>query len=259
MSNGKAIYKPSGKAREYAEWACNLFVGCSNDCSYCYCKRGALGSVMGRPQATLKQCFRSRQDALETFIRELRRNADDIRREGGLFFSFSTDPCLPETLELTVLCTMIATGMDIPCSILTKCTEWLSDEAARLSLLAVKDMVAVGFTLTGHDEMEPGAATNEQRIEAMRQLHADGFRTFASIEPVVSPTDSLEMFRRAGDACDLFKVGLMSGIRKDYYDRSEVEAMYGAMLESGRRVFFKKSLTDYLGVPYAKSINIFSI
>lgn len=54
MSNGKAIYKPAGKAREYAEWACNLFVGCSNDCSYCYCKRGALGSVMGRPQATLK-------------------------------------------------------------------------------------------------------------------------------------------------------------------------------------------------------------
>ena len=49
----------SGKAGEYARWACNLHVGCSNDCDYCYCKRGVLGSAMGAPRTTLKKCFKN--------------------------------------------------------------------------------------------------------------------------------------------------------------------------------------------------------
>lgn len=32
MKKGKAIYKPAGKAGEYAKYACNFYVGCSNDC-----------------------------------------------------------------------------------------------------------------------------------------------------------------------------------------------------------------------------------
>lgn len=42
---GKAIYQPTGKAAEYSPWACNFFTGCSNDCEYCYCKRGVMSHV----------------------------------------------------------------------------------------------------------------------------------------------------------------------------------------------------------------------
>jgi DNA repair photolyase len=38
--NGKAIYQPAGKAAEYAEYACNFYVGCSNQCTYCYLRKG---------------------------------------------------------------------------------------------------------------------------------------------------------------------------------------------------------------------------
>ena len=31
-----AIYIPSGKAREYSPYACNLYLGCSHACEYCY-------------------------------------------------------------------------------------------------------------------------------------------------------------------------------------------------------------------------------
>lgn len=34
LLNGKAIYSPKGKAGEYAKYACNFYVGCSNDCDY---------------------------------------------------------------------------------------------------------------------------------------------------------------------------------------------------------------------------------
>jgi DNA repair photolyase len=32
----KAIYEPSGKAKEYGNLACNLYKGCGHKCSYCY-------------------------------------------------------------------------------------------------------------------------------------------------------------------------------------------------------------------------------
>ena len=73
---GKAIYQPAGKAREYALWACNLHVGCSNDCDYCYCKRGALGTVW-KPQGTLKSCFKDENDAFLTFQKELMRSDEE--------------------------------------------------------------------------------------------------------------------------------------------------------------------------------------
>ena len=34
--NGKAIYQPASKAREYGTWGCNFYVSCLNDCEYCF-------------------------------------------------------------------------------------------------------------------------------------------------------------------------------------------------------------------------------
>ena len=30
------IYEPSGMAKEYSPYACNLYIGCSHRCKYCY-------------------------------------------------------------------------------------------------------------------------------------------------------------------------------------------------------------------------------
>ena len=58
--NGKAIYNPAGKAGEYAKWACNFYVGCSNMCDYCYCKKGILNNVMGMDEPQLKKILDER-------------------------------------------------------------------------------------------------------------------------------------------------------------------------------------------------------
>lgn len=36
MSNLKVIYKPKGRAREYSEYALNIYNGCNFGCKYCF-------------------------------------------------------------------------------------------------------------------------------------------------------------------------------------------------------------------------------
>jgi len=126
MSMSKAIYMPKGKAGEYAKYACNFYVGCSNDCSYCYCKRGVLGHAMGKPQATLKKCFKNFVHALETFNHELVSNLEELKR-GGLFFTFSSDPFIEECKTLTIEAVTLAAAWHVPCKILTKRADFIKD------------------------------------------------------------------------------------------------------------------------------------
>jgi len=178
MFKGKAIYNPSGKAGEYSSWACNFYVGCSNGCEYCYCKKGILANAMGQDKPQLKKCFKNEEHAIEVFVKEMNQNKAELQKH-GLFFSFTTDPLLKETFELTLIAANHCYSNDIPVYFLTKTTWWVND------FYPPKDYAAIGFTLTGHDELEPNAATNDSRMAAMRLLHFKGYKTFASIEPII--------------------------------------------------------------------------
>ncbi len=258
---GNAIYKPKGKAGEYAEWACNLYVGCSNDCSYCYCKRGVLAHAMGGKTATLKKCFRDEVDALKKFTAELERNIDELRRS-SLFFTFTSDPMIPETRQLTMDCIAVALDRGVKVQVLTKNADFVNDRKAMSKLTGwpdgVRDKIAWGFTLTGRDDLEPGASLNTERIRTMRYLHDAGFLTFASLEPVIDPVSTLAVFNESMDCCDLFKVGLQSG-RSGGYDRGEVIRMVHAMEVTDKMLYLKKSVTDYLGVEPHKPVDVFRL
>ena len=200
-----AIYQPKGKAGEYAKYAVNFYVGCSNDCDYCYCKRGLLCHAMGKPTPTLKKCFDG-HSPYGVFVRELHEHIVQLRKH-GLFFSFTTDPLLPETQDLTNAAVLYAVSQGVPCKILTKRADFKVLE----SFYSFQHLIAYGFTLTGCDELERNASTNTERIERMADLHRRGFKTFASIEPIINLNDSGEMIRRTLGFCDLYKIGLLTG------------------------------------------------
>lgn len=249
---GKAIYSPKGKAGEYAKYACNFYVGCSNDCSYCYCKRGLLGHAMGAPIATLKKCFKDEQDAIAEFCKELVSNLKELQQH-GLFFTFTSDPWLPETKALTIEAVSFAISWEIPCQILTKRADFLLDIPE--SWLQYKSYIAFGFTLTGHDELEPRASTNAERIEAMKKLHEMGFKTFASIEPVISIEASSRMIVETLGHCDLYKIGLLSGKReysktdvvKFTLDTAYVVSAHNLTYSAHTHIYFKDSIVEYGG------------
>lgn len=247
MKKGKAIYEPAGKAGEYAKYACNFYVGCSNDCDYCYCKRGILGHAMGKPQATLKKCFKDADDAIMQFERELLKNLDEYRKH-GIFFTFTSDPLLPETQWLTWSAVTTAVTFRVPCKLLTKRADF---DVPRIAY-EHKDLIAFGFTLTGMDAMELHASTNEERISTMRFLYEAGFKTFASIEPIIDIEKSYRMIRETLGCCDLYKIGLISGKRN--YNRVDVanfiRSVNGDLLTINTVkkavVYWKDSVIDYL-------------
>lgn len=257
---GKAIYNPSGKAGEYSYWACNFYVGCSNGCEYCYCKKGILAGAMGQDKPQLKKCFRDEDHAVEVFQKELLGHIEELR-EHGLFFSFTTDPMLPKTMELTfkAINTLITNGAAV--KVLSKRSDWVDDFLSNNGILvdngkAVKcHIVSFGFTLTGHNELEPGASTNAERIEAMKKLHEAGFKTFASIEPIIDFESSKEMIRKTAGYCDLYKIGLESGKKYDKVELLEFINYCNSSYMTSDKVgfykqknYFKDSLLKHAGI-----------
>ena len=251
----KAIYMPKGKAGEYAKYACNFYIGCSNDCEYCYCKRGLLGHAMGAPKATLKKCFKDETDALLTFEMELMKNLEELIKH-GLFFTFTSDPMLNNTRKLTIQAVDFAIRNDINCKILTKRADFIGSLPKWWFYKENRVNIAFGFTLTGHDELEPGASTNAERIEAMRKLHEMGFKTFASIEPVIDLWESEYMIKQTLGICDLYKIGLLSG--KKSYTRFSINGFvdivnnnimnYSCQNHVDIKVYWKDSVLDYIGM-----------
>lgn len=245
--NGKAIYQPKGKAEEYSPWACNFYTGCSNDCRYCYCKRGVMSHVWDtKPQ--LKKCFRDESHALEVFRKELTSliESNSEIKEQGILFSFTTDPLLEGTRHLTYKSVRFANENGVPVKILTKRADFVED----VNFYRFDNaLTAFGFTLTGIDEQEPGASINAERIKAMRYIHELGFKTFASIEPIIDPIKSMKMIEATLGFCDLYKVGLISGKGKDFYDNCHLSVFWNSLVDlsrEGHKIYPKDSLLNHL-------------
>lgn len=257
----KAIYQPKGKAGEYAQWACNLYVGCSNDCSYCYCKKGVLAHAMGGPEAKLKSCFRDEQHAFEVFVKELDANIDAIR-QSSLFFTFSSDPLIPETRALNLKCIDYAIQRQVRCQILTKNADFITDERLRCIIanksgLHYSNYLSFGFTLTGRDKLEPRASSNSERVRAMKSLHSSGFKTFASFEPMIDLKASYRLVNETLPFCDLYKFGLLSGklpeadrLYKAFDFERRLENFYQdvcqVLKEADKKAYWKESINKVL-------------
>lgn len=123
--------------------------------------------------------------------------------------------------------------------------------------------VKVGATLTFESEVasrewEPGAAVPADRIEALRQLHKAGVSTWASIEPVIDPVQSLAIIEAALPYVDAYKVGKWNGDKRanaiDWaaFGKSAIEKIRNA----GKQLYVKVDLRPYLEPGYLTEAEI---
>lgn len=252
MATNNVIKSPRGAAAEYAKHSFSAYKRCTNGCTYCYLNRGVLSKELGTGTPELRSCFKSEDDVIRKFERELKAMKEQLIADGGIFFSFITDPCLPETINLTRRCAILAMENDVPVTILTKMAYWPLAQSSKemLALGAERNLLCVGFTLTGHDEMEPNADPTYARADGMRYLHEHGIKTFASIEPVIDFNSSLSMIEKTIDFCDLYRIGLHSGVKADYYDNEKLCFFIGQveglmeLKQSKAKVYWKESVRE---------------
>jgi DNA repair photolyase len=168
------------------------------------------------------------EHAYHLAMAEIIEHRDEIIHDGGLFMSFTSDPCLMETYDLFADINFGACNHGIPVTILTKCAydipkkcEGIPKRPCFSPFCINSKMLAIGWTLTGHDELEPNAAPNSERLRYMKMASDKGMMTWASIEPVIDFPSSLDMIYQALNAgCQHFKIGLLTNntrlVRKDF-------------------------------------------
>ena len=199
------IYTPSGRAREYAALAANLYAGCAHGCKYCYAP-----SALRRE----REAFHASPQPRTRIISEFKKDCQKLRGQDipPVLFSFTTDPYQPcdEIHGLTRQGIELLHENGLAVEILTKGgTRAVKD----FDLLTEKDAFATTLTFLNPDqskEWEPGAALPGSRIEAMKLAHSKGIRVWASLEPVIDPVQSLEIIKTTHSFVDLFKVGKLN-------------------------------------------------
>ena len=264
----KILSRPKGNAEEYGKWSVNPYVGCPHGCKYCYLKKGVWANTLGGSVPTLKEHILNEYHAVHQAMVEIYDHREQIIKDGGLFMTFTSDPCAKETREVFFKIIEESTAdLGIPVTILTKNADftsfWRYSDIITDAMRCIhpswitKRLLAVGWTLTGHDEMEPNAATNEERINAMRISSLSGIKTWASIEPVIDFDASFKMIQQALDAgCRHFKIGLMTKntkVCRNMYDHDAcITFIHDVMRTMGAgggtaTVYWKQSFRDFLG------------
>jgi DNA repair photolyase len=208
----KILSKPKGNAEEYGKWSVNPYIGCSHKCAYCYLKGGPSGKYLGQDAPVLKKGVVSEEHAFHLAMAEIIENREQIIKDGGVFMTFTSDPCLTETRRLCMRIAYECVERIIPVTMLTKTADiWGEWFYGSLRLRGNQKYANIGWTLTGHDELEPCAPSNKERLGAMKVVHKDRFPVWASIEPVVTFDASLMMIDQALKCgCTHFKIGLMT-------------------------------------------------
>ena len=85
------IYKPKGRAGEYADLALNLYDGCSYGCPYCY--------VPGIRRQT-RESFRTDVKPRRDIIQRLKKDLSKLEQGSNIFIAFTHDPYQPIEAKL---------------------------------------------------------------------------------------------------------------------------------------------------------------
>ena len=199
------IYSPKGPAREYSPLALNPFKGCGFNCTYCY-----VPGIIGR--------FNNNYDhtkAVPGDVRPLISQLKNKKFTDQVLISFTGDPYNPFDEEENFLRSILTylLSKEIKVAILTKAgTSVIRD----LDIFKkYGDRIKIGLTLTFNnnedtDKWEPGTAYPLSRITALQVLKENDIKTWASIEPVISPSQSFDMIKKTVDFVDLYKIGKLN-------------------------------------------------
>ena len=187
----KPIYEPRGAAREYGEFALNIYTGCPHRCFYCFAPL-----VLHRE----REAFHTNVQPREGIIEATRRQLEKEQITGKLIhLCFTCDPYptgydTRPTREIIKLLKEHGNHVQI----LTK-----GDGSRDFDLLDGDDWY--GVTLDGKD------GTNVlHRYLGLRYAHDQGIKTWVSFEPVLDAQIVLTAIEAVAPFVDKVKIGKLN-------------------------------------------------
>jgi DNA repair photolyase len=239
------IYVPTGKAREYSPQAANFFDGCDHGCAYCYAPNIRRTT---RDKFLEVKLFKSGLPDFEKSCKERRGKCTQV------LFNFIGDPYCDfdkkGDTSVTRQALEIALDNKIPIAILSKGGERILRDLDLFSMFGPN--VKIGATLTFSTaekslEWEPGAATPDDRLNALKICHDKQIKTWASFEPVIDPNESLAVMERSLPYVDVFKVGKINNFRglDETIDwTSFLSTAVKILRDAGKGFYIKKDLRE---------------
>jgi len=253
----QTIYKPNGRAKEYALLALELYRcdshprgGCVHGCSYCY-----VPGCLRLSGAQFRTGVRPREDIIGALSHDAPRFTGTDKR---VLLSFFSDPYQPGVVNITRHALAILHGLQIPFMVLTKCgTPYVQDD---FDLYGSDD--AFGVTLTTLDNRgaavtEPLAGSPLRRINNLGVAKSKGIHTYVSLEPVLDPAATLRIIEETHDLVDHYNVGKLN--HNPGAERAIDWRLFGVQaikrLECfGKTYTIKDDLRRFLdGIPYTQT------
>lgn len=232
----KPIYEPSGKAKEYGDYAINIYTGCPHRCYYCFAP-----SVLRKDREAFHSCVEPRKDIYKATMAQL----DKEGITGKLIhLCFTCDPYplgVDNIITRDIIKLLKNAGNHV--QILTK-----NGIRAQRDFDLLDENDWFGVTYAGYKTSpvvppteEPNAGWPLDRIRALVLAKNKGVHTWVSCEPVLD-AESVYRLIETGAYIDLFKIGKLnyhpSSINwADFGRRAEVLCK-----EYGRNYYIKDSL-----------------
>ena len=190
----KPIYIPKGKAKEYGDYAINIYTGCPHECYYCFAP-----SVLRRDREKFHTNVAPREGIVEAVKKQIERE----KITGKLIhLCFTCDP-YPTGYDSTptreIIKMLKDSGNNV--QILTK-----GDGSRDFDLLDENDWY--GITLDGI-----GNGRNplwKARVDALAEAHSRGIKTWVSFEPVTNAKQFFIELHLVSLMVDKVKIGKLN-------------------------------------------------
>lgn len=233
----KPIYVPRGKAKEYGDYAINIYTGCPHECYYCFAP-----NVLHKVKDDFHKCIEPRKNIVE----EVRKQIYREQITGKLIhLCFTCDP-YPKGYDSTptreIIKVLKESGNHV--QILTKNG---FDARRDFDLLDSDDFFGVtyagytGIDFTHTPKSEPKAGAPIERLQALHIAYKYGINTWVSCEPVLDAKDVIWLMEQA-DYIDIWKVGKLNYHPSDI-DWGEFGRKAEAILRSkGETYYIKEGL-----------------
>jgi len=226
----KIIYRPSGKALEYAPLACNLYKGCPHSCAYCFGPTLPNPAKKGLTMEQWRKIWHSKTVEKADALAMLEHDCHLMNDRGDkrpVLFCFACDPYPPDEpeydpmignpLPMTRDALSVMYGLGITPIILTKGGTRACRDFDILKATGGWFGQTIGMDWTMALDWEPNAATVADRHVAMRKAMAAGIKTWISVEPVVDVENAVAILNALWTLCppDHLKLGKLSGYDKE--------------------------------------------